>query len=68
MWAGAEGFEFSDGRVGAWDNGLADIDPAGLVFAEPIQGDRLAVALWGWAEESWLIDYSEIIGDPLVVS
>ena len=36
--AGAEGFEFGDSRVGAWDNGLADIDPAGLVFAEPIQG------------------------------
>ena len=36
-----------------------------LTAGVDVQGDRLAVALWGWAEESWLIDYSEIIGDPL---
>ena len=33
----AEGFKFGDGGVGAWDNGLADIDPARLVFSESIQ-------------------------------
>ena len=35
--SGAEGFEFGQGRVGAGDHSLADIDPAGLVFAESIQ-------------------------------
>ena len=35
---GAEGFEFGKGRVSAWNHGLADIDFAGLVFAESIQG------------------------------
>ena len=35
---GSEGFEFGDCGVGAWDDRLADIDPAGLVFAESIQG------------------------------
>ena len=32
-----EGFVFGLGGVSAWDNGLADIDSAGLVFAEPIE-------------------------------
>lgn len=36
-----------------------------LTAGVDVQGDRLAVAIWGWAEESWLIDYAEILGDPL---
>ena len=36
-----------------------------LTAGVDVQGDRLAVALWGWAEESRLIDYSEIIGDSI---
>ena len=36
--AGFEGFVFGLGRVGAWDHGLADVDPARLVFSEPIKG------------------------------
>lgn len=36
-----------------------------LTAGVDVQGDRLAVGIWGWAEESWLIDYAEIIGDPL---
>lgn len=35
---GAEGFEFRKGRIRTGDHGLADIDPAGLVFAESVQG------------------------------
>lgn len=35
--AGAEGIEFSRGGIGAWHHGLADIDPAGLMFAEPVE-------------------------------
>ena len=35
--AGFEGLVFGLGRVGAGDDGLADVDPAGLVFAEPIK-------------------------------
>jgi len=34
--AGFEGFVLGLGRVGARDNGLADIDPAWLVFAESV--------------------------------
>lgn len=34
--AGANGFEFSNCEVSAWDHGLADIDPAGLVFSQPV--------------------------------
>ena len=37
MDARADGFEFGNGWVGAWDNSLADIDLAGLVFTESIQ-------------------------------
>jgi hypothetical protein len=36
--AGFEGFVFGLGRVGAWDHGLTDVDPAGLVFAEAVEG------------------------------
>ena len=36
--AGFEGFVFGLGRVSAGDDGLADIDSAGLVFAEPVEG------------------------------
>ncbi len=36
--AGAEGIEFSRGGIGAGNNGLADIDPAGLMFAESVEG------------------------------
>ena len=36
--AGFEGFEFGHGGVGAGNNGLADIDPAGLMFAESVEG------------------------------
>lgn len=36
--AATEGFKFGKGGVGAWNHGLADVDPAGLVFAKPIQG------------------------------
>lgn len=32
----AEGLEFSRGGVSAGNDGLADIDPAGLMFAEPV--------------------------------
>ena len=35
--AGFEGFVFGLGRVGAGDDGLADVDPARLVFSEPIK-------------------------------
>ena len=35
---GAEGFEFGDRGVGAGDDGLPDIDPAGLVFPQPVEG------------------------------
>ena len=35
--AGFEGFVFGLGRVGAGDDGLADVDSAGLVFSEPIK-------------------------------
>ena len=34
----SQGFELGDGWVGARDHGLADIDLAGLMFAEPVQG------------------------------
>ena len=36
--AGFEGFVLGLGRVGAWDDCLADVDPARLVFSEPIEG------------------------------
>lgn len=36
--AGFEGFEFGQGGVGAGNNGLADIDTAGLMFAESVEG------------------------------
>ena len=36
--AGFEGFVFGLGRVSAGDDGLADVDSAGLVFAEPVEG------------------------------
>ena len=36
--SGTQGFEFCNGWVGAGNHGLADIDPAGLVFAESVQG------------------------------
>ena len=32
------GFVFGLGRVGAGDDRLADIDPAGLMFAEAVEG------------------------------
>ena len=35
--ASAEGFEFGQSGVSAGNDGLADIDRAGLVFSEPIQ-------------------------------
>ena len=35
---GFEGSEFGQGRVAAGNNGLADIDTAGLMFAEPVEG------------------------------
>ena len=38
MGAGIEGFEFGHGGVGAGNNGLADIDQAGLMFAESVEG------------------------------
>ena len=31
-----QGFEFGDRRVGAGHHGLADVDQAGLMFAEPV--------------------------------
>ena len=34
--AGFEGLVFGLGRVGAGDDGLADIDSAGLVFSESV--------------------------------
>ena len=36
--AGAQGFKFGDRGIGAGNDGLADIDPARLVFAQAIQG------------------------------
>ena len=36
--AGFECFVLGLGRVGAWDHCLADVDPARLVFSEPIKG------------------------------
>ena len=36
--AGAQGFKFGDRAIGAGNDGLADIDPAGLVFAQTVQG------------------------------
>ena len=38
MGPGAEGFKFGDRRVGAGDHRLPDIDPAGLVFPEAVEG------------------------------
>ena len=35
--AGFEGCVLGLGRVGAGDDGLADVDPARLVFSEPIK-------------------------------
>ena len=35
---GFEVFEFGHGGVGAGNNGLADIDTAGLMFAESVEG------------------------------
>ena len=35
--AGFEGCVLGLGRVGAGDDGLANIDSAGLVFAEPVE-------------------------------
>ena len=37
-----------------------------LTAGVDVQGDRLAVAIWGWAEESYLIEYAEIMGEPLL--
>ena len=34
--SGADGFELGSRRVGIWNDGLADIDFTGLVFAESI--------------------------------
>ena len=36
--AGFEGFKFGQGGVAAGNNGLADIDTAGLMFAESVEG------------------------------
>ena len=35
--AGFECCVFGLSGVGAWDHGLADVDPARLVFSEPIE-------------------------------
>jgi len=50
LWVGAggEGFEFGEGGVSPGDDCLADIDPAGLVFAEPVKG-LVDDPRWGWA-------------------
>ena len=36
--AGFECFKFGQGGVAAGNNGLADIDTAGLMFSEPVEG------------------------------
>ena len=38
MGPGAEGFEFGDRGVSAWNHRLPDVDPAGLVFPEAVEG------------------------------
>ncbi len=46
--AGANGFEFSNCGVSAWNHGLADIDLTGLVFSETVQG-LIDHPCLGWA-------------------
>ncbi len=38
-----------------------------LTAGVDVQADRLEVAVWAWGrgEEAWLIDYHQILGDPL---
>jgi phage terminase large subunit GpA-like protein len=53
-------------RVEPYERGQVP-EPVVLVTAGvDVQDNRLAVSLWGWAagEECWLIDHTEIWGDP----
>jgi len=48
MGTGFAGFELSLGGVGAGNNGLADVDAAGLVFTETVEG-LIDQPGFGWA-------------------
>jgi phage terminase large subunit GpA-like protein len=53
-------------RVEPYERGQVP-EPVVLITAGvDVQDNRLAVSLWGWAagEECWLIDHTEIWGDP----
>lgn len=57
MGPGAEGFEFGDRGVGAGNDGLADIDPTGLVFAEAVKGLVDDSGRWGAAMNNGLVGF-----------
>ena len=56
---GPEGFEFGDRRVGPRHHGLANVDSAGLVFAEPVQGSVDNAGFGGSAVDNGEISFMD---------
>jgi phage terminase large subunit GpA-like protein len=53
-------------RVEPYDRGVVPEGVLLLTAGVDVQDNRLAVSIWGWGrdEESWLIDHTEVWGDP----
>lgn len=60
------GAEDLKNRVEFYVPGIAPARVLAVTASVDVQDDRLAVSLWGWGrdEEGWIIDHSEIYGDP----
>ena len=73
-WDDSEGTGFSadvlmaKAKTSEYQSGTVPEPVLLLAAGVDVQGDRLAVGIWGWSEESWLVEYAEILGDPLTDS